>query len=253
MPNIHDGHRKRVRERYMKTGLSGMNEHEILELVLFYSRARGDTNELAHRLINAFGSLSGVFESTPEELMSIPGVGEQTAVLLNLIYDVYTAVQISKTKDICYVNSFDDMRRFFLPRYIDKKTEMPSVLYLDAKKKVVCYFVLPEGTFKSAYMNIKAIVEKAVRLNAAYVVLAHNHPSGIAIPSVNDKETTYRIEELFKGLGIQLLDHIIFADNDCVSMAESGILRLNSDIRRYFGFSDYNKSDETSEDCDKSG
>ena len=121
MPNIHDGHRKRVRERYMKTGLSGMNEHEILELVLFYSRARGDTNELAHRLINAFGSLSGVFESTPEELMSIPGVGEQTAVLLNLIYDVYTAVQISKTKDICYVNSFDDMRRFFLPRYIDKK------------------------------------------------------------------------------------------------------------------------------------
>ena len=130
---------------------------------------------------------------------------------------------------------------------------MPSVLYLDAKKKVVCYFELREGTFKSAYMNIKAIVEKAVRLNAAYVVLAHNHPSGIAIPSVNDKETTYRIEELFKGLGIQLLDHIIFADNDCVSMAESGILRLNSDIRRYFGFSDYNKSDETSEDCDKSG
>ncbi|PWM47529.1 MAG: DNA repair protein RadC [Clostridiales bacterium] len=239
MSNVHDGHRERVREKYIKYGLQGMQEHELLELILFYSRVRGDTNELSHRLINVFGSLAGVFEAPIEELLKVEGVGEQTAVLISLVYDTYGAVQLSKTLDIRYVNTFDDMRRYIAPHYLNRKNEMPSVLYLDAKKKIIGYFELPEGTFKSAYMNIKTIVERAVRLNAVYFVLAHNHPSGIAIPSSNDKETTFRIEEVFRGIGVQLLDHIIFADNDCVSMAESGILQLSSEVRRYFGFADY--------------
>lgn len=222
MENIHEGHRKRMKERFMKSGLDDFAPHNVLELLLFYSIPRGDTNPIAHRLIDAFGSLSGVFDATPEELMKVSGVGESTAILISMIPQMARKYLEDKADAVNVVGSCGDIGAYLLPKFVGRTNEALMMVSIDNKNKVISCSVVAEGTVDSAKVSRRKVMEEAMKVKATRVILAHNHPRGVAVPSAEDVAMTREIGRLFAQVGIELVDHIIIADDDYVSMAASG-------------------------------
>ena len=222
MENIHEGHRKRMKERFMKSGLDDFAPHNVLEFLLFYSIPRGDTNPIAHRLIDAFGSLSGVFDATPEELMKVSGVGESTAILISMIPQMARKYLEDKADAVNVVGGCGDIGAYLLPKFVGRTNEALMMVSIDNKNKVISCSVVAEGTVDSAKVSRRKVMEEAMKVKATRVILAHNHPRGVAVPSAEDVAMTREIGRLFSQVGIELVDHIIVADDDYVSMAASG-------------------------------
>lgn len=222
MENIHEGHRKRMKERFMKSGLDDFAPHNVLEFLLFYSIPRGDTNPIAHRLIDAFGSLSGVFDATPEELMKVSGVGESTAILISMIPQMARKYLEDKADAVNVVGGCGDIGAYLLPKFVGRTNEALMMVSIDNKNKVISCSVVAEGTVDSAKVSRRKVMEEAMKVKATRVILAHNHPRGVAVPSAEDVAMTSEIGRLFAQVGIELVDHIIIADDDYVSMAASG-------------------------------
>ena len=222
MENIHEGHRKRMKERFMKSGLDDFAPHNVLEFLLFYSIPRGDTNPIAHRLIDVFGSLSGVFDATPEELMKVSGVGESTAILISMIPQMARKYLEDKADAVNVVGGCGDIGAYLLPKFVGRTNEALMMVSIDNKNKVISCSVVAEGTVDSAKVSRRKVMEEAMKVKATRVILAHNHPRGVAVPSAEDVAMTREIGRLFSQVGIELVDHIIIADDDYVSMAASG-------------------------------
>ena len=222
MENIHEGHRKRMKERFMKSGLDDFAPPNVLEFLLFYSIPRGDTNPIAHRLIDAFGSLSGVFDATPEELMKVSGVGESTAILISMIPQMARKYLEDKADAVNVVGGCGDIGAYLLPKFVGRTNEALMMVSIDNKNKVISCSVVAEGTVDSAKVSRRKVMEEAMKVKATRVILAHNHPRGVAVPSAEDVAMTREIGRLFAQVGIELVDHIIIADDDYVSMAASG-------------------------------
>ena len=221
-PSIHQGHRQRLKERFCREGLDNFNEVNVLELMLFYCVQRVDTNPLAHRLLDHYGSLSRVLEAPREELMSIEGVSENVAIYLNLVKDIgrYYMVSGSKTPDV--MKTLDDCAKQIRPHFIGRSKEMVFLLCLDAQCGVICCRMISEGGVNSAPLTPRMVVENAINTRAASVVLAHNHPSGVAVPSKEDVTMTKRIADALESVDVILVDHVIFGnDDDYVSMVQS--------------------------------
>ena len=187
----HSGHRQRVKTEFLARGVEGWSDHRILELLLFYAIPQGDVNELAHRLVDHFGSLAGVLDASAEELKKVPGVGEHTAVLLKLVPALGAA------------------------------NEMVYVLCLDGKGKVLGVRKVSEGSIYASDINIRRIAEAAMSLRSAGLYLAHNHISNLAFPSAADWQTTDVIRSALAGVGLELIDHLIFVDGDVLSLNQS--------------------------------
>ena len=221
---IHDGHRARLRARYIEEGLAHFNEIDTLELLLFYAIPRRDTNELAHLLLQQFGSLDGVLGATTGDLCAVPGISENTAVLLHLFNDVARKCEISR-QSIRIVNSSQDAGTFLLPYFYGLRDETVYLLCLDAKGKVRDCRALFKGSANGVAIAIRKIVEVALSVNATSVIMAHNHPGGLALPSAEDRAATLRIRAALQNLDIVLIDHIIVADQDFISMADSGLFQ----------------------------
>ena len=224
--SIHSGHRQRMKMEYLARGLEGMPEHKVLELLLFYAIPQGDVNGLAHALIDRFGSLAGVLDAPVGELMKVPGVGEHTAILLNLVPALggrYLASRSSMEPDDI-LRTTGAVRRVLAPYFFGARNEMFFLLGMDAKLKLLGVRRISEGSVNSIVLTGRKVAEHALSLNASAVVLAHNHPSGIAAPSAEDKATTARLKRLLSEMDIELRDHMIFVDDDMVSMRESGLL-----------------------------
>lgn len=222
MENIHEGHRKRMKERFLKSGLDDFAPHNVLEFLLFYSIPRGDTNPIAHRLIDAFGSLSGVFDATPEELMKVSGVGESTAILISMIPQMARKYLEDKADAVNVVGGCGDIGAYLLPKFVGRTNEALMMVSIDNKNKVIACSIVAEGTVDSAKVSRRKVMEEAMKVKATRVILAHNHPRGVAVPSAEDVAMTREIGRLFAQVGIELVDHIIIADDDYVSMAASG-------------------------------
>ena len=220
--SIHKDHRQRVRERYLKEGLDGFSEVQVLELLLFYVIPRQDTNPIAHRLIDRFGSLHQVLEAPVEELEKVEGIGPNAALLLSLITAVARVYAVNRTEKQKILRTIEDCGEYLKSFFIGRRSEMVYLLCLDAKCKVLGCREIGEGSVNSANVPIRRIVETALGLNATSVVLAHNHPSGIALPSGEDVLTTHRVAAALSTVDIVLVDHIIVADDDYVSMVQSG-------------------------------
>lgn len=221
---VHDGHRARLKKRFLEQGLDSFDDHNVLELLLFYVMPRQDTNPIAHKLLDHFGSLEAVFDATAEELSSVEGVGENAAGLIKLIPAVGRRYAIDKSRSCSIINSAEAAGAFLVPRFIGERDEVVYVICLDAKNKVICCKELFRGVVNSAEISIRKIAELALAKNATSIILSHNHTSGIAIPSVEDEMTTSRIKTALSAMGVNLLDHIVVAGDDFVSMADSGIL-----------------------------
>ena len=222
MENLHEGHRKRMKERFIKSGLDDFAPHNILELLLFYSIPRGDTNPVAHRLIDTFGSLSGVFDATPEELAKVDGVGENSAILISMIPQIARKYLEDKADTANIVGGCSDIGAFLLPKFVGRTNEALMMVSIDNKNKIISCSVVAEGTVDSAKVSRRKIMEEAMKVKATRVILAHNHPCGVAVPSSEDVVMTKEIGRLFAQVGIELVDHIIVANDDYVLMAASG-------------------------------
>ena len=222
--NLHAGHRSRVKEEFLRCGLDSFPEHRVLELLLFYAIPQGDTNELAHKLMERFGSLAGVLDASVEDLCAVPKVGEHTAVLLSMIPELCGRYVASRSDLGVIVDCSARVREVLEPYFFGARNEMVYVLCLDGKRKVLGVRKITEGSINAAEVTTRRITEEAVSLRASAVILAHNHVSGIAIPSGEDCATTRYLKQVLEPIGIELLDHVVFCDDDMVSMKDSMVL-----------------------------
>ena len=221
--SIHDGHRQRLKNRFREEGLDHFEEHEVLELLLYYTIPRKDTNPIAHELLHRFGSLAQVLDARPEELAKVPGMGDSAATFLSLITSVGRYYLVNRTIQETILPSIEKCGQYLVPFFHGRRNEMVYILCLDAKCKVLCCKEMGEGSVNSAGVPIRRIVETALGANATSVILAHNHPSGFALPSGEDVQTTKRVAMALDAVEIQLVDHIVVADDDFVSLAQSGL------------------------------
>lgn len=217
----HDGHRQRLRERFMAEGLDNFTQEQVLELLLFYGIPRIDTNEIAHDLIAHFGSLSQALDAPVKELMKVPGIGENAAVLLHLISETSRYYQINRMMHEKVLNTMEKCAQYLIPHFVGRRNETVFLLCLDAKCKLLCCREISEGTVNAAGVSVRKVVEAALAVNATSVIMAHNHPSGVAVPSAEDVLTTQRIAEALRTVDIILADHIIVSDDDYVSIRQS--------------------------------
>ena len=221
--SIHDGHRQRLKNRFRTEGLDHFEEHQVLELLLYYVIPRKDTNPIAHGLLERFGSLSQVLEAQPEELAKVSGMGDSAATFLSLITSVGRYYLVNRTLQETILPSIEKCGQYLVPYFYGRRNETVFVLCLDAKCKVLCCKEMGEGSVNSAGVPIRRIVETALGVNATSVILAHNHPSGFALPSGEDIHTTRRVALALDAVEIGLVDHIVVADEDFVSLAQSGL------------------------------
>lgn len=217
----HSGHRARLRSRFLEHGLDVLPDHEVLELLLFYALPRKDTNLLARQLLDHFGTIAAVLEAPLEELQTVAGIGENAAVLLHLITPLSRRYLLSRTeKNVCLSTS-KDCGEYLLPYFFGATEEQVYLLCLDAKCKVLACRLLQSGSVNSALVPLRKAAEVAMACNASAVILAHNHTSGLALPSRADIEVTELLRSTLEPLEIKLVDHIIVADGEYVSMMDS--------------------------------
>ena len=219
--SIHDGHRQRLKDRFLKEGLDHFEDIQVLELLLFYCIPRQDTNPLAHALLDHFGSLPRVLEAEPAELKKVPGVGDSVATFLPLVVAANRYYMVKRRDNETILPTLEECGSYMVPFFHGRKNETVFLLCLDAKCKVITCTEVGEGSVNSAAVPIRRIVEMALGANATSVVLAHNHHSGLAIPSGEDVQTTRRLGVALEAVEIRLIDHIIVADKDYVSLVQS--------------------------------
>ena len=221
---MHSGHRQRMRERFRKDGLEGFAPHEVLELLLYYTRAQGDTNPLAHGLLDAFGSLKGVLEASPEQLMTVKGMGEESATLISMMLPVFRRYSACVCEERKRISNRREAEGYCAALLAGQRTEHFYALCLSADNHLLGQRLIAEGTLTEVAAYPRLVVETALNYNAHSVILCHNHPSGVCIPSDDDLSTTRKLMRLLAGLGITLLDHVIVSGDQTYSMTQHGDL-----------------------------
>lgn len=225
---IHEGHRQRLKTRFHQNGLEDFNEINALELLLFYCIPKQDTNEIAHALINRFGSFAGVLDASQEDLKAVKGIGDHAATFFKMIRQAGGYYQVSRQKATKILSTIPECIDYLRGFFEGRTRETVFLLCMDAKCKVLSCEKVGEGSVNSASVPIRKIVEMALKADATAVVLAHNHPSGLAFPSGEDVQTTNILARTLQGVDIVLTDHIIFADDDSVSLVQSNHYRPQS-------------------------
>lgn len=220
--HAHAGHRGRLKARFLKEGLDAFEEHNALELLLFYAIPQRDTNELAHKLIAHFGSFSAVFDAPVEALMQVDGIGESAAILLKLMPAVYGKyLQNKQDAEMLILKTAEAAGEYLLPQFVGKDTERFLAICMNHKCKVIKTVVISDGTQSATEIRPRKLAEAVIHTNATQVILAHNHPQGVAAPSAHDIEATRYLISMLKNLGVKLSDHIIVAGDNLFSMATS--------------------------------
>lgn len=222
--NPHTGHRERLREQYFRQGLESFSDVQVLELLLFYVFRRGDTNEIAHRLLENFGSLKGVFTARPEQLSKVEGMGKESAILVSMIRAMFCRYQQCEAMDLerQKIANRETAQKYCVSLLAGQRSEQFRVICLDAQCKVLGNRKITDGSLSEVAAYPRVVVETALNYNAHSVILCHNHPGGTAAPSPEDISSTLQLQKLLGGLGIMVLDHIIVAGMTPYSMVQHG-------------------------------
>ena len=218
MDNPHADHRSRMRQRLLTHGAGTMHEHEILEILLYFSVPRADTNVIAHRLIDTFGSIPAVLEAPPELLKKVQGVGDATIALLKIIAPIckyYLEEMDGKSRKELMPEHYGP---YMVSKFIGENDEMLYAVALDANRRILTSRMLGKGNVNSASINARSVMEFALEANAVAIVLAHNHPGGAALPSKADLRSTEHLKSALALVGVTLDDHIIVAGSDYYSL-----------------------------------
>ncbi|MBR1845513.1 MAG: DNA repair protein RadC [Oscillospiraceae bacterium] len=222
--NIHDGHRKRTKQKFLENGGDGLHDHQLLELILFYAHPQGDVNPLAHQLEGRFGTLRAVLEASPEELVQVVGVSYHTAALLKLFPAVMRRLHEQEIKPGTPVTSIEEAAEVLRHCFVGLTAETLYLLTTDAKGKLLACDRISQGAIDAVLLDQRRIVEKIIQRRASQAYLAHCHPTGLALASREDIWATRRLRQTLELLNVRLNDHLIFADGDYVSMVQSGDL-----------------------------
>jgi len=218
------GHRQRLKDKFLQTSGEGLHEYELLELLLTYALPRRDVKPLAKELIAGFGGLAGVLDASPQELEKVPGMGSSPAVLIKLakhLSEQYLAAEM-KAKDS--LSSPQSVLAFARTKMAGQAHEAFLCIYLNTKNEVLKYKTISQGTVDKAVVYPRRIIEEALNLHAAGLILVHNHPSGHCQPSPEDRQLTDSIVSVAKTLDIRVLDHLIVGTGGYYSFAENRLL-----------------------------
>jgi len=220
------GHRKRLRERFLKSGFAGMAEHEGIELLLTLAIPRKDVKEPAKELLSRFGNLRGIFEAPLEDLRSVPGVGSVAPVAFRIIREAANLYLQQKAEGQTCLASPKALYKFWLSRLGSLKYEVFEVAYLDSGHKLLRDGIerLEEGTVDRAAVYPRRVMEAALRKSASVLVFAHNHTNGDVSPSEQDKILTKALVIAASTLHIKVYDHIIVSRDQVFSFREEGLL-----------------------------
>ncbi|NMP37367.1 MAG: hypothetical protein GX051_04485 [Clostridiales bacterium] len=216
--NTHSGHRERLKSRFLESGLDSFNELNTLELILFFTIPRGDTNPLAHALLDEFGSLEAVLDAPYEELLKVKGIGEKSAQLIKLFPGTFKKYSCAKSAVPNKSCSTETTAEYLFGFFADKKTENLAVLCYDARGTFRKCSVIAQGDFNTAEIDFRRIAGEILKHDAVRVVLAHNHPNGVVKPSFADVDTTRNIVVILKRLNVAVADHIIIGGREYYSM-----------------------------------
>lgn len=235
---MHENHRQRMMERCQRTGFASFADHEVLEMLLYYSKPRGDTNETAHMLLERFGRIDNVFEASPEELMQIDGIGQHSAILMQLIRESarrYTKAVMQNRKRFSHIR---DVAEFANACFVGATSEQLYLFLFNNGMEMIDSVLLTTGAINSAEIPTRMMLEKAILKRASCAILAHNHPHGLAVPSDSDIQLTYHAAEVLGLINIPLLEHLVFAENRYACIMKSHYrLQANASIP---GFSQQN-------------
>lgn len=220
------GHRDRLRKRFEKTGFTGFSEYEVVELLLTLCIPRRDVKQPAKALLRRFGSLKSILEARPVELREVQGIGQVAPVALRIIREAANLYLQQIAEEGVMLNSTDRLEKFWRSRLGGLKNEVFEVAYLNKRYQLLKDGVerLEEGTIDRAYVYPRKVMEAALRHSSAVIVLAHNHPSGRALPSDEDRMLTNALIQAAEPLQIQILDHIIVAGDSAFSFKREGML-----------------------------
>ncbi len=210
---MHEHHRERMRKRFLEYGFDSFADHEYLETLLYYSKARGDTNPLAHTLMERFGSIRNVLEASPDELMQVEGIGEQTVLLLKVILEGVRRYAASLTEETTTFDTITKIAEYIWCRFLGLDHERLYLMLFNNRMNMIDCSIMSDGTTNTSDAPVGKIVERALQKKAACAVLAHNHPRGLAVPSDNDIAVTVKISEALRLVDIPLREHLVITDD----------------------------------------
>ncbi len=222
---VHEGHRQRLRDRFLQDGLDGFAPHEVLELLLCYAIPQRNVNPLAHELLSYFGSLHAVFDATPEQLLKVEGIGPYAAAFLHLIAPLCRRIEISRMGQKPRLQNRKDAQAYCMNLLSGFHHEHFYLLALDAKMQLLGTVLIGKGSLSEVPAYPRLAVEAAIKYNAHSVVLCHNHPGGSTDPSDADLQATFRLVEVLSGIEVLVMDHIIVAGGQTSSMVQMGYIR----------------------------
>jgi len=221
---IHQGHRKRLREKFLKSGLSGFADYEVVELLLSLGTPRRDCKEAAKEAVKRFKTLRGVLEASTDELQQIDGIGAHSAFGIKLVQEVAREFLKAKIIEKPFYNSSQEVFDYLYHSMRGLKKEVFKIVYLNSQNQIIDTADLSEGTVNSSAVPPREVVEGAVKNNAAALICVHNHPSGNPAPSQSDKSLTRELVFAGRIMRIRVLDHIIIGDNQYYSFAGQGLI-----------------------------
>jgi len=222
--DTHKGHRKRLREKFLKSGLAGFHDYEIVELLLSLGTPRRDCKPAAKEAIKRFQTLRGVLGAPPQELQEIEGIGAHSTFGIKLVQEVASEFLKEKILDKPFYKSSQEVFDYLYHSMRDLKKEVFKVIYLNSQNQIIDTVDLFEGTVNSSSVSPREVIAGALKYNAVAVIFVHNHPSGNPEPSTSDKDLTREMVYASQVMQIKVLDHIIIGDNRYFSFAGDGLI-----------------------------
>ena len=220
--NIHAGHRNRLKEEIVSADITNLIPPvKLLEMLLFYGTPQRDTSPIAHELIKTFGGFAGVLEADIDDIVKVSGVTRNSASLIKLMLPLFRTYTLEKYAEPEALKNLDEIGQYLFSRYFAVNKECVSLLCLNHLGKILSFEIIVTGSLDSVGLSVRDVLARVIKSNATAAVIAHNHPGGVAIPSAQDVETTKTLRNALSAISVELLDHVVIANDDYVSMALS--------------------------------
>ncbi len=222
----HEGHRKRLRDRFSAAGLEAFAPHEVLELLLTYAIPRRDTKPIAYALITRFGSLHAVLQASVQELMQVDGIGENAATLLSMMMPLFRAYHKSAEEEMPTLKNLQQCLTYCKGLFSGERYEKLYVICLDGRMRRINTVLISSGDVNQVPVFARHVLSAASQCNASGMIITHNHPNGSAHPSSEDIELTEALAQILSGISVTLYDHIIVAPTEIYSFRQERLLEV---------------------------